>query len=206
MTQIACHECDVLLNLPEIEEGQRAYCPRCNHLISSHPHGGMERSLSFAISAVIFLGITSMYPFLALKSHGLESVMTLLQSATTLYQEGDELLAAFVLIFIIIAPLLILLCIIWTLGYLVFTGKRAPGAYGLAHIISVVTPWGMAEIFLMGILVAMVKIVSLATVVLDFSFWSYVGFTICFTLSLINLDQHYYWNALEKAKPWQVQH
>jgi len=201
MSQIACHECDLLLNLPELEEGQRAYCPRCNYLLSSHPHDGMQRSLSFAIAAVTFLVITSMYPFLALKSHGLESVMTLLQTSIALYQEGDQLLAAFVLFFIILAPLLILICIIWTLGYLVFTGKRAPGAYGMAHIISVVTPWGMAEIFLIGILVAMVKIVSLATIVLDFSFWAYVGFTICFTLSLTNLDQHYYWDTLEQAQP-----
>jgi len=201
MNKIACHECDLLLDLPALVEGQRAYCPRCNYLLSSHSHNDMQRSLSFAISAVIFLGITSMYPFLALKSHGLESVMTLLQTSIALYQEGDQLLAAFVLFFIILAPLLILICIIWTLGYLMLTGKRAPGAYGMAHIISVVTPWGMAEIFLIGILVAMVKIVSLATIVLDFSFWAYVGFTICFTLSLTNLDQHYYWDTLEQAQP-----
>lgn len=201
MTQIACHECDLLLNLPEIEEGQRAYCPRCNHMLCSHPHDGMQRSLAFAISALIFLGIANLYPFLGLKTHGLESVMTLIQTSIELYKGGSELLAVFVLVFIIIAPLLILLCIIWTIGNLVFTGKRAAGSYGLAHIISTVSPWGMAEIFLIGILVAMVKIASLATIVMDFSFWAYVGFTICFTLTMVNLDQHYYWDALEQARP-----
>jgi len=201
MTQIACHGCDLLLSLPVIEEGHRAYCPRCDTLLCSHPHDGMQRSLSFAISALIFLGIANLYPFLALKSHGLEHVMTLMQASIELYKEGSELLAVLVLVFIIIAPLLILFCIIWTIGNLVFTGKRAAWSYGLAHIISTVSPWGMAEIFLIGILVAMVKIASLATIVLHFSFWAYVGFTICFTLAMANLDQHYYWDALEQARP-----
>jgi uncharacterized paraquat-inducible protein A len=46
MTQIACHECDLLLNLPAITEGQRANCPRCNHLLCVNLQGGMERSLA----------------------------------------------------------------------------------------------------------------------------------------------------------------
>lgn len=70
MTQIACHECDLLLSLPEIEEGQRAYCPRYNHLLCAHPHNGMERSLAYAIAGIAFLALANIFPFIAFKAKG----------------------------------------------------------------------------------------------------------------------------------------
>ena len=66
MTQIACHECDLLLNLPEIEEGQRAYCPRCNHMLCSNPLNGIERALAYlhepAVWDSVSYGQDSGYP------------------------------------------------------------------------------------------------------------------------------------------------
>ena len=58
----------------------------------------------------------------------------------------------------------------------------------------------MAEVFLIGILVSMVKIASLATVVIGISFWGYVGFTICLTMAMASLDKHNFWDALDAAQ------
>ena len=200
MTQIACHECDLLLNLPLIKEGQRAYCPRCKHLLCSNPHNGMERSLAYAIAGMAFLVLANIFPFLAFQAKGREQVMTLIQSSIDLYRNGSEVLAAFVLVFIIIAPAILLCSLIWTLGPLVIKGKRAQGANWLGHLIFQATPWSMAEVFLIGILVSMVKIASLATVVIGISFWGYVGFTICLTMAMASLDKHNFWDALDAAQ------
>ncbi len=200
MTQIACHGCDLLLKLPPIKEGERAYCPRCNHLLCSNPTNGLERALAFASAGIAFLYLANIFPFLAFHAKGRQQVMTLLQSSIELYRNGSEFLAAFVLVFIIIAPALLLCCIIWTLTPLVFKGKRAPWAYWLGRLIFQASPWSMAEIFLIGILVSLTKIASLATVVLGISFWGYIGFTLCFTLAMASLDKHHFWNALDKAR------
>ena len=199
MTQIACHECDLLLELPNIEEGQRAYCPQCNHLICSNPHNGIERGLAYALAGISFLLLANIFPFLAFKARGREQVMTLLQSSIELYRGGNEFLAAFVLMFIIIAPALLLFCIIWILGPLVFKGKRAVGAYWLGRLVFQASPWSMAEVFLIGILVSVIKIASMATVVLGISFWAYVGFTICLTMTMASFDKHYFWETLDKS-------
>lgn len=200
MTQIACHECDLLLNLSAITEGQRANCPRCNHLLCVNLHSGMERSLACAIAGMIFLILANIFPFLAFQAKGREQVMTLFQSSMDLYRNNSEILAAFVLMFIIIAPAILLCSYIWILGPLVLKGKRAKGAYWLGHLIFQTSPWSMAEVFLIGVLVSMVKIASLATVVLGISFWGYVGFTLCLTMSMASLDKHYFWDALDGAQ------
>ena len=199
MTKIACHECDLLLNLPNFEEGSRAYCPRCNHLLCSNPSNGIERGLAFAVTGVAFLFLANIFPFLSFQARGREQVMTLLQSSLELYEGGNEILAAFVLAFIIVAPALLLFSIIWILGPLVLKDKRTLGAYWLGRLVFQTSPWSMAEIFLIGILVSIIKISSMATVVLGVSFWAYVGFTLCLMMSMVNLDKHFFWEALDKA-------
>jgi paraquat-inducible protein A len=58
-------------------------------------------------------------------------------------------------------------------------------------------PWSMAEIFLIGILVSFVKIVEIADVSLELSFWSYVLFTVCITVVMLYLDKRELWQRLQ---------
>lgn len=200
MTQIACHECDLLLNLPVLDKGERANCPRCNHLLSSNPSNGLEHALAFAIAGLIFLLLANVFPFLAFQASGREQVMNLLQSSFALYNNGSEVLSAFVLMFIIITPAVLLSFIIWVLAPIIFYNKRLTGSYWLGRVIYQTTPWSMAEIYLIGILVSITKIASMATVIIGISFWAYVGFAICFTLTISKMDKCHFWQTLDAAE------
>lgn len=200
MTKIACEECDLLLNLPKLDEGQRANCPRCNHLLCRNPNNGLERALAFAIAGVVFLMLANLFPFLAFQASGREQVMNLLQSSVALYNNGNEFLAAMVLMFIIVTPAMLLICTIWVLTPLVLYNKRNFGSYWLGRLIFQTSPWSMAEIFLIGILVSVTKIASLATVIIGVSFWAYVCFTICFTIAISNIDNLHFWQKLDGAQ------
>lgn len=200
MNKIACHACDLLLDVPCVEAGQRAYCPRCDHLLCSNPQNGSARALAFAISGITFVILANIFPFLAFQISGREQVITLLQSAFELYREGSEILSAFVLVFIIIGPVLVLFCLIWVLTPLLVKNKLAPGAYMLSRFVFQASPWNMVEIFLVGVLVSLVKIATHASIVLGISFWAYVGFTISFIFAMSNLDKHLFWDALDQAK------
>ena len=200
MTQIACHECDLLLNLPVLDKGQRANCPRCKHLLCSNPGNGLEHTLAFSIAGLIFLLLANAFPFLAFQASGREQVMNLLQSSVALYNNGSELLSAFVLMFIIVTPAVLMVFIIWVLTPIVFYNKRLGGSYWLGRVIYQTTPWSMAEIYLIGILVSITKIASMATVIIGVSFWAYVGFAICFTLAMSRMDKVQFWQTLDAAE------
>ena len=199
MTKIACHECDLLISLPTINAGQRANCPRCNHLLCALHKGALERSLTFSITGLLFLLLANLLPFLAFQASGREHVMTLLQSSFALLNTGNFFLAAFILMFIIITPAILLICIIWTLVPLVLGNKPNPGSYWLGRLIFQTSPWSMAEIYLVGALISITKIASMATVIIGLSFWAYVGFAICFIISMSNLDRHHFWQSLDTA-------
>lgn len=200
MTQIACHGCDLLLNLPVLDKGQRANCPRCNHLLCRNPNNGLERALAFAIAGLLFLLLANVFPFLAFQASGREQVMNLLQSSFALYNNGSELLAAFVLMFIIVTPAMLLASITWVLAPVVLYNKRKTGSYWLGRLIYQTTPWSMAEIYLIGVLVSVTKIASMATVILGVSFWGYVGFAICFTMAMASMDKVHFWQKLDAAQ------
>jgi paraquat-inducible protein A len=52
-------------------------------------------------------------------------------------------------------------------------------------------------VFIIGVIVSLVKIAAMATIELGISFWAYVGFAICFTLAIANLDRFQCWERIE---------
>lgn len=199
MTQVACLECDLLIDLPPLAPGQRAQCPRCDTTIAASPRDGLRRALAYALAAAVLLALANAYPFLAFKASGLERVMTLTESARALWADDNRVLAALVLTFIVIAPAVLTGCLIVLLVPLV-NRRRYPWLRHVGRLVFVIGPWSMAEVFLIGVLVSFIKIAKIATMVLGLSFWAFFAFTICLTAALAALDRHDVWSAIEGAR------
>lgn len=110
--RVACPECDLLVSIGPLGDGDRALCPRCRHQLAAGPILGLERSLAYAASALVLLIVANTFPFLSFSRAGLGNEMTLPQSAWALYDGGSEVLGALVLGFIIVIPAVILALIL----------------------------------------------------------------------------------------------
>lgn len=176
---------------------EQAKCPRCGCFLYANKKNAFSHTLAYAYTAGIFLIFANLYPFLTFKAKGHEQVITLLEAVFELYEYGSILLASYILMFIIVVPAAILLCIIMVMTPIVALGKVVKGSKFLGRLFTDIKPWNMAQVFLIGVLVTMIKIASLATVVMGVSFWAYVGFTIFITLSLSTLDSHEFWETIE---------
>lgn len=194
--QTACEECDLLVRIGDLRGGQRANCPRCGHLLTAYAEDGLSRSLSYALAAAVLLLLANAFPFLQLKAKGLEQVMTLPRTAIELIQDGQATLAVIVLGPIVGIPALMLLTLVALLVPLL-RRRAAPWLVPAARLLFLLSPWSMAEVFVIGVLVSLVKIAAMASVVIGISFWAYVGFAICFTASLASLDRLQLWREIE---------
>jgi paraquat-inducible protein A len=67
------------------------------------------------------------------------------------------------------------------------------------RLVFTLEPWSMAEVFVIGAIVSLVKIAAMAGVVLGLSFWAYIAFCVCFTAALSSLDRAYVWDAIERV-------
>ena len=76
-------------------------------------------------------------------------------------------------------------------------GRSVPWLVPAGRFLFWLSPWSMAEVFIIGVLVSLVKIAAMASVVVGLSFWAYVGFAVCFTASLSSLDRLQMWREIE---------
>ena len=152
--------------------------------------------MAFASAALILLALACSFPFMEFRASGLESLMTLPQTALTLWHHGMPDLAFLVAAFIILVPALVLLLIVLLVGALMLNLRHA-SLRGIGRLIFMLQRWSMVEVFFIGVLVSLVKIAKMATVVLGISFWAYAGFAILFTLTLTSLDRFQCWRRIE---------
>jgi len=198
--EMACHECDLLVSFPELEPGSAAVCPRCDYILTKRHKNAMERLLAFAVSGLIFLLMSAMYPFLSFSAGGQDRVVTLLQSIDVLADEQQVLLALLIMVVILIIPAAFLMGVVYVVGALKYRAALPPYGRRVLRFILALAPWSMVEIFLIGTMVSLVKIASLATISLGMSFWSYIAFTVLMTLVLLHLDKVQVWSWVENSE------
>lgn len=196
--KIACHCCDLVLELHELKPRQKAHCPRCGHLISTGVPNAYNRAVAYALTSLIFLLLSLPFPFLSFQSQGREQETSLLQSGFDLIVQGFPILALLLSLCILLIPALIL-C-----GYLLILLPLRAGycffwMYSMARALFILHPWGMAEVFLIGVLVSLVKIAGMADLVIGLSFWSYVLFALFLIMTITSVDRLQLWQAMDRA-------
>ena len=196
---IACHECDLLVSYTKLEPGSVAVCPRCDYVLTKCHYNAMDRLLAFALSGLVFLLMSSLYPFLSFSSKGQGREVTLLQSIDVLANEQQVLLALMIMVVILIIPAACLMGVMYVVGSLKYRAALPPQGKQILRFILTLAPWSMVEIFLIGTMVSLVKIASLATITLGMSFWAYILFTILMTLLLLHIDKVEVWQWVEDS-------
>lgn len=194
-SRIVCHECDLLNDVPELDVGQKAFCSRCGYLLAANRRHAESKIFAFSAAALVFLLLSSAFPFLGFSARGQEQTVTLIQSVAILVTENFQELALVVFASIIAVPAALLLGIAYV-STAILLGHRLPCTRRILRWVLVLVPWSMAEIFLIGILVSFIKIVSLADVALGLSFWSYALFTVCMTVVILHIDKRELWRSI----------
>lgn len=193
---IACPGCDLMVNVDGLRHGESASCPRCGNVLTRYRADASSRTLAYTVAALILLIIANSFSFLSFSASGLENQMTLGQTPGTLLEYGMPSAAFVVGAFIIFIPAGVLVMMLGLCGALM-QQRYYPWLGSLAKGIFLAQNWAMVEVFIIGVIVALVKIAAMATVYLGVSFWAYVAFAICFTLAVASLDRYQCWEQIE---------
>lgn len=160
----------------------------------------MARILSLALTAFILMIMAISFPFLDLDAQGQKSATSVI-GAILAFKDGYAFpLALAVGAFIIVLPLTRLVAIIYTITPLVLgiqPRAYARAAFGLAEKLR---PWSMAEIFLVGVSVALIKIAGLASVTVGPAFWAFVGLVLITVMKDQMICRYSIWEALDKTR------
>jgi paraquat-inducible protein A len=193
---VACPHCDLLQRLPELAPGASARCPRCNKELWRHKQDSLNRTFALTVAAAVLYVIANSVPMLGLNIVGRAASTTVFGGVETLWQDGQELVAALVLFTAIIAPALqIGLMLAIVVGGLHTPAPRWVGTLMRHHPITRI--WSMIEVMMLGVLVALVKIADYATVIPGVAL--FVLWVLVFLLAAIqaNFDPREVWEKIE---------
>ncbi|MFT5544245.1 MAG: paraquat-inducible protein A [Glaciecola sp.] len=198
--QHACLECDLLITMPgTISHRTNVHCPRCNHKIAIGHNNAKQYVLAMSVTALILMFIACTFSFISFSSNGQARTINLLQTSTELYSQEYYFVSFLVLSFIVLLPTLYLLSVCLIILNTYQRSHIFPSAK-LGRLMSYILPWSMAEVFLIGLLVALIKVVDMADVSLAPSFWAYVIFAPLFTHIASIVDNHRLWSWIDNAK------
>ncbi len=197
--ELVCPDCDAVLEVEPLQEGEKASCPRCVYPLMSHERNSIHRTAALAFAAAVLFVVSNCFPFMTLRAGFRESEMMLWQSAVGLEEQGYPYLAVAVSIFILAAPILLIFGLLYLLLPLLWE-RRLPGAIPLCRWVLAMRRWNMIEVFLLGALVSLLKLGKLAELTLGSSFWAFVGLIICLTAALASIHPRELWTRLEMAK------
>ncbi|MDJ0741644.1 MAG: paraquat-inducible protein A [Gammaproteobacteria bacterium] len=168
---VACPDCDLLQRLPVAAARARLACPRCGCVLD---HGGRDPvavPLALGLTALILFVVSNSYPLLEFALSGQRDSTYLLAGIAQLYAQNAPLLASVVLFTTVLAPLLHIGLLIYI--YLPLQlGQRPPAFAAALHAARVIVPWSMLEIFLLGVIVASVKLAEQASIAAGPAAWS----------------------------------
>ena len=192
---IACHECDALLRKPSLTAKSSARCPRCGATLVRSSSIQLEKICAVTLGALITYLIALAFPIVELEVNGITSQATLFDALVALWTENMEVVAVVVFCFTVLFPVTELLALLYVLVP-VRAGFVPPGFHHVLRTIRFVRPWGMIEVLMLGILVTIVKMLSLARVIPEAALFAFGALTLMFIV-VVMFDPRTLWDIAD---------
>lgn len=196
---IACHECDHLHSYEVIPAGAKANCQHCGNLLYRHIPDSINRSLALYSTALILFFIANGFPFLSLELGGRVVENILFSSGWAMVKLGMGELGALIILTSILFPFIVIVGMLYLL-IPARLGTVAPFMSQVYRIVNSIVPWSLVGVFMLGVLIAIVKLQDLANVVTGPSLIALALLLLVYTAARANFDPHDFWSLTEHSE------
>lgn len=175
--------------------GEASSCPRCGHTLSRHLPEQERRPIAYGFAAIIMFVLSNAFTFMSFSAKGVGQEMTFLQCITTLVDQGYLFLGAVLSLTLIGLPLVYMGSIMLVL-WRVDKDLHSNALRSLGRLLCRIKPWLMVDVFLIGVLISLVKLMGMADIKMGLSFWAFVGYTVLLIKMISSLDRMWLWQRL----------
>ena len=196
---IACHECDKLHRYERIPAGSKANCDGCGSLLYRHIPNSLNRSLALYLTALILFIIANVFPFLSLELGGRVVENILLSGGWSLYKQGMGELGLLIFFTSFGFPLFVILGMLYLLIPL-RCGFVPPAMGAIYRMVYAIIPWSLVGVFMLGVLIAVVKLQDLANVITGPALISFAVLLAVYSAARTNFDPEILWSMTDYSK------
>lgn len=195
---VVCAHCDLVYQRIAVPHRETACCARCGAPLYRGSGINLDYLIALALTGLIAFLIANFYPIVRIDVGSERSATNLWGAIVATYQSGYSPLAVLAAICALIFPLLQILGSLYVVLPLRFN-RRPPGFAHAMHALGWMWPWSAVEVFMLGAIVAVVKLDGVAAVVVTGP--GLYGFgALTFLLTLVGgFDLHELWDAADRA-------
>lgn len=201
---VACPECDALQRAPELRPHHAADCVRCGAQLFRNKPASLDTTLAFMAAAAVTFACANSFPLMELDARGIKSSSTLYGLVEALFATGWPSVALLVLVTVIVVPALQLATALYILVPLKL--GRVPRLLREAvRLLDGIWRWGMVEVFLLGAIVSLVKLTSLASVAIGAGLWAVGLYVLLIAAGVAAFDARTLWRRVDELRAHRLE-
>ncbi|RVU85732.1 paraquat-inducible membrane protein A [Leucothrix sargassi] len=202
---IACHVCHNLNSVPskqglEIDDDEhQIHCYVCESVIHSRIPNSLNKTWALVIAAIILYIPANTQAIMTVKFWGDGQPETIMSGVLSLLYSGMWPLALLIFVASIFIPIAKLIVLVYLLLSIRYRSKWRPKERTqLYRITEFIGRWSMIDIFVIGILVALVQFGNTASVAPGIGALSFAAVVICTMVAAHSFDPRLIWDAIEE--------
>jgi paraquat-inducible protein A len=196
---IVCPACDLAHRFTAAPASGRRQCARCRAPLQRRENASIDTAIAWAVCALVLLSLSNAYPLVAMHVNGSSRDTTLIGAALGLFAQGFGSLAALVFLTTVVAPLLQIVTLLYVLIPL-RRRRRAPGQNAVLRVLTRVRPWNFLEVFMLGALVALVRLSNFAHIAAGIALWSCALLMLCMSALAGVTSSEQLWRWVEESE------
>ena len=175
-----------------------ARCSLCDAVIARHAQADINVVLAIAASCTILLLIANFTPVLGIEIAGTRIESNIWAAVLSMQKGWISLAAVVLMVTMLLAPLVQVLMVLWLMSF-ARASRRAPGFSRMLVVLHRLRPWSMSEVFLLGSLVAIVKLGSFIPIKTGPGTWA-LGMLTLLLAVLGHFDPRWWWSLGDGAE------
>ena len=191
-----CEHCDAVHRRVFLPPRARAHCSRCGSVLYVARRTHLDGWLALTIAAAIAYLIANLNPIVEIQLRGESTRASLFDALFATWQSGAAPVAVLAALCAFVFPLVRIGLELGVLACLQ-SGRRPPALRAAMHTLSAVRPWSMIEVFMLGVVVALVKLGGEATVIPGAGLAGFAALTILLTV-LATFDPDSLWENADR--------
>lgn len=189
-TKILCRACDMVVELPPFRKHITCLCPICKTALRSGFRTDLYNVAVVSIASVILMLTSLTLPFMTISSMGITQSMSLTSIFFILRDDWSVLLYLF-LLFTFFCPLIMHTIVIGIVFFKLRISRQIAQLYSMCHRFS------MVDVFVLGVLISLIKLVALAKVEFHSGFYSTLLFALLMVWCFSRGSPYFIWNLVE---------
>jgi paraquat-inducible protein A len=193
----ACPDCDYLLEKVRLAEGKVSRCPRCGSVLHKHVRNSLQKTVALSFAGLVIFIPAMFMPIMTFTVAGLNGTGNVIDAVIAVFERGYYFVGLMVLVASFLFPLLKLGLLFIVSVSILSRHVSGPVKY-LFRLYQHLSEWGMAEVYMLGILVSIIKMYSMAAISYNAGFFCFTALVILTVWSSTVTDEELFWDQIEK--------